>query len=155
MSRARRRTRPPGIKWGAVALGWVVAVIAGIVFNFLLRIVVGLFVEFPLEPTELTVAVVVISLLSGFLAYLIGGYAAGRSARVSGGLNGAMTAIFGVIVGIILAIILAIFNVVFTGGVALPPVNFGLAGAAVLAGLVLFLVNLLGGYIGGKLGAPS
>ena len=57
--------------------------------------------------------------------------------------------------GIVLAIILAIFGVVFTGGVALPPVNFGLAVAALLAGLVLFLVNLLGGYLGGKLGALS
>ncbi len=155
MSRARRRARPPGIKWGAVALGWVVAVIAGIIFNLLLRILAGLFVEFPLEPAELTAAVVVVSLLSGFLAYLVGGYAAGRSARVSGGLNGAMTAVFGVILGIVLAVILAIFDVILTGGVALPPVNFGLAGAALLAGLILFLVNLLGGYIGGKLGAPS
>ncbi len=155
MSRARRRARPPGIKWGAVTLVWIVAVIVGIVFNFLLRILAGLFVEFPLELGEPTAAVVIVSLLSGFLAYLVGGYAAGRSARVSGGLNGAMTAVFGLIVGIVLAIILAIFDVILTGGVALPPVSFGLAGVALLAGLILFLVNLLGGYIGGKLGAPS
>jgi hypothetical protein len=79
MARARTRERPPGIKWGAVALGWVVAVVAGIVINFVLRIIFGLFVEFPPSPTELTVGVIVVSLLSGFLAYLIGGYAAGRS----------------------------------------------------------------------------
>ena len=42
-----------------------------------------------------------------------------------------------------------------TGAVALPPVGFGMAGAALIAGLVLFLVNLFGGYIGGKLGEPS
>jgi hypothetical protein len=34
-------------------------------------------------------------------------------------------------------------------------VNFGMAGVALIAGLVLFLINLLGGYIGGKLGEPS
>jgi hypothetical protein len=38
VTRARTRQRPPGIKWGAVALGWVVAVVAGIVINFILRI---------------------------------------------------------------------------------------------------------------------
>jgi hypothetical protein len=155
MARARTRERPPGIKWGAVALGWVVAVVAGIVINFVLRIIFGLFVEFPPSPTELTVGVIVVSLLSGFLAYLIGGYAAGRSARVSGGLNGAMTAVFGLVLGIILAIIFVFFDLVLTGAVALPPVSFGMAGAALIAGLVLFLVNLLGGYIGGKLGEPS
>jgi hypothetical protein len=73
MTRARTRERPPGIKWGAVALGWVVAVVAGIVINFILRILFRLFVEFPPDPTELTVGVIVVSLLSGFVAYLIGG----------------------------------------------------------------------------------
>lgn len=155
MTRARTRERPPGIKWGAVALGWVVAIVAGIAINFILRILLRLFVEFPANPTELTVGVIVVSLLSGFLAYLVGGYAAGRSARVSGGLNGAMTAVFGVILGIILAIIFLSFDLVLTGAVALPPVSFGIAGMALIAGLVLFLVNLLGGYIGGKLGEPS
>ncbi len=121
MARARTRERPPGIKWGAVALGWVVAVVAGIVINFVLRIIFGLFVEFPPSPTELTVGVIVVSLLSGFLAYLVGGYAAGRSAGVSGGLNGAMTAVFGLILGIILAVIFLFFDHVLTGAVALPP----------------------------------
>ncbi len=70
-------------------------------------------------------------------------------------MNGAMTAVFGVILGIILAIIFLSFDLVLTGAVALPPVSFGMAGMALIAGLVHFLVNLLGGYIGGKLGEPS
>src|SRR3712207_9410484 len=115
MTRARTRQRSPGIKWGAVALGWVVAVVAGIVINFILRILFGLFVEFPPDPTELTVGVIVVSLLSGFLAYLVGGYAAGRSARVSGGLNGAMTAVVGFILGIILGIIFGFLDLLLIG----------------------------------------
>jgi hypothetical protein len=59
------------------------------------------------------------------------------------------------ILGIILAIIFAFFDLVLTGAVALPPVGFGMAGVVLIAGLVLFLVNLLAGYIGGKLGEPS
>jgi hypothetical protein len=34
----------------------------------------------------------------------------------------------------------------------MPPANFGLAGSVLLAGLLLFLVNVFGGYVGGKLG---
>ena len=147
--------RSGGIKWGAVALGWIVAVVAGVVFSFLLRLVVGLVIEFPLDPSELTAAVVVTSLLSGFLAYLVGGFTAGRSARTSGGINGAMTAVFGVIVGIVVSIVLLIFGAIFAGAVAVPPVNFGMAGGALLAGLILFVVNLVGGYLGGLLGEPS
>jgi hypothetical protein len=138
---------------GAVALGWVVAVVAGIVINFILRILFRLFVEFPPDPTEITVGVIVVSLLSGFLAYLVGDYAAGRSARVSGGSNGATTAVFGLILGIILAIIFIFFDLVLTGAVALPPVGFGMAGVALIAGVVLFLVNLLGGTSAGSWGS--
>jgi uncharacterized membrane protein YtjA (UPF0391 family) len=59
------------------------------------------------------------------------------------------------ILGVILAVIFLFFDLVLTGAVALPPVTFGMAGIAFIAGLVLFLVNLLAGYVGGKLGEPS
>ena len=144
-----------GIRWGSVALGWLVAVLAGLIISPLLRALYGLVAEPPAERGEFTAAIIVISVLSGFLAYLVGGFVAARSARYSGGLNGAMTAVFGVIVGVVLAAILAVFGVILAEGVAMPPVNFGLAGGALLAGLVLFLVNFFGGYIGGRLGEPS
>ncbi len=136
-------------------MGWVVAVLAGLVINFILRFLAGLFIEFPVEPSEVTAAVISVALLSGFLAYLVGGYAAGRMARGSGALNGAMTAVFGLIVGVIVTILWAIFGAAFAGAVAVPPANFGLAWAPLAAGLILFLVNLAGGFIGGKLGEPS
>ncbi len=149
-ARGTRETR-----WGAVAFGWVVAVLAGIVISPILRLLYDLFAEPPVERGELTATLVVISLVSGFLSYLIGGYVAARMARYSGGKHGALTAVFGLILGIILAIVLALFGVVFAEGVAVPPVSFGLAGAAIVAGLVLFMVNLFGGFVGGKLGEPS
>ncbi len=142
-------------RWGAVAFGWIVAVLMGIMISPILRLLYGLFAEPPVERGELTVALVVISLVAGFLSYLVGGYVAARMARYSGGKHGALTAVFGLIVGIILAIVLALFGIVFAEGVAVPPVSFGLAGVAVVAGLVLFLVNLFGGFVGGKLGEPS
>jgi hypothetical protein len=81
-----------------------------------------------------------------------------RRAGASGGLNGAMTAVFGIVVGIVLAIIWIVLGLIPTGGERLPaaPVGFGgIAGGAFLAGLILLLVNLFGGYLGGKLGEPG
>ena len=141
--------------WGAVGLGWVIAALAGVVISAVVRLSYGLFAEPPVGRGELTAAVVVISLVSGFLAYLIGGYAAAKLAGHSGGKHGALTAVFGLIVGIVLAAILSLLGVLFAGGVAAPPVVFGFAGAALLAGLILFLANLFGGYVGGKVGEPA
>ncbi len=161
MNRASRyvdRSRERGIHWGAVVLGWVVAVLGGLVIGLVLRGLYALVAETPAERGEAATAAVIISLLTGFLAYLVGGYVAGRRAGVSGGLNGAMTAVFGLVVGIVIAIVWVILSLVVTGGERLPaaPVGFGqIAGGAFLAGLVLFVVNLLGGYLGGKLGEPS
>ena len=142
-----------GIRWGSVALGWLVAAVAGSLISLLFSGLYGL-VE-PEGGGKITAGPVVISLVPGFLAYLLGGFVAGRSARRSGGLNGAMTAVFGLILGLVVAAILAVLGVTFVEGVAMPPANFGLARDALLAGLVLFLVNVFGGYVGGKLGEPS
>lgn len=142
------------LRWGAAALGWVVAFVVGVVVSPVFRFLYGLVAQPPIERGEFTATVVAISLVSGFLAYLLGGYVAGKIAGVAGGLNGAMTAVFGLIVGLVLTSVLAAFDVLFSEGVAVPPAGFGVAGVALLAGLVLFLVNLMGGYVGGKLGEP-
>ena len=149
-ARGARATR-----WGAVAFGWIVAVLTGIVISPILRLLYDFFAEPPVERGELTAALVVISVLSGFLSYLVGGFVAAKMARYSGGKHGALTAVFGLILGIILAIVLALFGIIFAEGVAVPPVSFGLTGAAVVAGLLLFMANLFGGFVGGKLGEPS
>lgn len=150
------RARERGIQWPAVVLGWVVAVVAGIVIGLVLRGIYALIATTPVDPTEAGVAALILSVLTGFLGYLVGGYVAGKMARTGGGLNGAMTAVFGLIVGTVVAIIWVVLAVLFTGGeVPRAPIGLGPAGGAFLAGLSLFLVNLLGGYLGGKWGEPS
>jgi hypothetical protein len=155
-----------GIQRGAVASGWAVATLAATVINPTLRSLYSLFAEPATERGGLAATVIVISMVSGFLSYLVGGYIAAKMSRYSGGKHGALTAVFGLIIGIILAIVLALFGLVFAEGFTvppasfgfadvMPPASFGLAGAALVAGLVLFLVNLFGGFIGGKLGEPS
>jgi len=141
-------------RWGAIALGWAIAVVAGVVISPTARLLYGLFAGPTVERGELTAALVVVSLVSGFLAYLIGGYVAARVAGRAGGKHGALTSFFGLAFGIVLAVLFTLLGVIFAEGVALPPAAFGLANAALLAGLILFLVNMFGGYVGGKLGDP-
>ncbi|ABG03636.1 hypothetical protein Rxyl_0666 [Rubrobacter xylanophilus DSM 9941] len=145
--------RRGGIRWGAVALGWLVAVLAGIVISPALRLLYGAAIGPELDRGELTAGLVAVSMGSGFLAYLVGGYAAARMAGGAGGTHGALTAVYGLVVGVVLGVVLGLLGLVFVEGVALPPATFGLAGEALVAGLVLFVVNLVGGYAGGRLGA--
>ena len=142
-------------RWGAVALGWAVAVLAGIVISASLRSLYGLLAGPEVERGSLTAAVVVVSLAAGFLSYLLGGFfVAARAARRSGRKHGALTAFAGPSAGVVLVLVLVPFGAVFAEGVALPPACFGLGGAAVLAGLALFLSNLFGGFVGGTMGEP-
>lgn len=147
-------SRGRGVRWGAAALGWIVASAAGVLLSSAFRFLYGLIVGPQAERGEFTATIVAVSLVSGFVAYLLGGYVAGRIAGTSGGLNGAMAAVLGLAVGLVLTTVLAAFGVLFSEGVTVPPAGFGFAGAALLAGLLLFLANLMGGYVGGKLGEP-
>lgn len=153
------RTISEKIKWGPVIWGWAVAIATGILLNILFEAAhVLLFGGEALDATNLTAAVVTISLISGFLAHFAGGYVAGRRSRTDGGLHGVMVAILGFIfvvaaVLIVSAILLATAGIfLIEGELPLPALTFGFAGSALGASLVLLALNLLGGYFGGKLG---
>lgn len=140
--------RQRGIHWGGVALGWLVAAVSGVAISLLLGALYGLVLAHPAKGDGVGATV------SGFLAYLLGGFVAGRTPGRSGGLNGALTAILGLIVGVAMGFILAPSGVALTWAVATPPANFGPGGSGRFAGLLLFLANLFGGYVGGELGEP-
>ena len=72
-----------GARWGSVALGLLVAILAGAMISPILRTLFGLAAEPLGERGDFTVAVVVF-LVSGFLVYLLGGYVAARLAGFSG-----------------------------------------------------------------------
>jgi hypothetical protein len=95
-----------------------------------------------------------------FVAYFLGGYVAGRLVRFDGGRNGAATVLWGTL----LSIILAIFGSLLPGPFSfiqdfmqysvLPAISSltetGLAGLAIIVGAIL--VEILGGFLGGRLG---
>ena len=144
-----------GVRWGSVVLGWLVAAAAGTAIRPLLGALYGSLAALP-EGTEASNAtVVVLALVSGFLAYLLGGFTAAWSSGHSGALHGAMTAVLGLVLGLVASAVMVPFDAVFAWGVAAPPANFGFGGRALAAGVLLFLSDLFGGYVGGELGEPT
>ena len=113
------------------------------------------------DDAEASVGGGIIGLITGFLAYLVGGYVAGMRAEIARPLNGAMTAIFGLVVGIVLAVIFTVLGVLISlissgGGPGLVSgvstiEGVSIVGGGLLAGLIFLVVNILGGYLGGKL----
>jgi uncharacterized membrane protein len=146
-----------------VAIGWVAAVVSLIVIGLVFGAIFG--VVDPDSSAAAAVGGLFLSLLTGFLAYGIGGYVAARRAQINGPLNGATVAVFGIVVGIALAIILAILGIlaglVFSGGQvsAIQGVSaiegVGLASGGILAAIAVLIVNIVGGYVGGKISGPE
>lgn len=154
MMNSKAETTGDGIRWTAVALGWATAVLAGVVLSPLLRSLYGFLAGPGAERGSFSVATVVVSLVAGFLSYLLGGFVAARVGLRSGQKHGALAAFVGLSTGVVLALILTPFQVIFPEGVALPPACFGLEADTLVAGLILFFVNLFGSFVGGTLGEP-
>ena len=139
------------IRWESVALGWLVAIPAGLVLGPLLRGGYDALTGSAVTPGKLTSGLVIVSVVSGFLAYLFGGYVAGRFARRAGGLHGAMTAVLGAATGAVLGAL----GVAVSGGILVALFGLGFGEVTASTALALFLAYLFGGYVGGKLGEPS
>ena len=139
------------IRWEGVALGWFVAIPAGLLLSPILRDAYDVLTGTSVMPGKLTSGLVIVSLVSGFLAYIFGGYVAGKFARRAGGLHGAMTAILGAATGAVLAA----FGVAVSGGILVTLIGVGFGEVTASTALALFLAYVFGGYIGGKLGEPS
>jgi hypothetical protein len=139
------------IRWGSVALGWLAAIPAGLLLSPTVRGAYDALTGTSVLPGKVTAGLVSISLVSGFLSYLFGGYVAGKVARQAGGLHGAMTAILGAATGAILGA----FGVAVSGGLLVALIGLGFGEVTALTAVILFLAYLFGGYVGGKLGEPS
>jgi hypothetical protein len=139
------------IRWEGVALGWLVALPAGLLLGPLLRAAYDAMTGSVVTPEKFTAGLMIVSLVSGFLAYLSGGYVAGKLARRAGGLHGAITAIVGAAAGAVLGAL----GIAVSGGILVALLGLGLGKITVSAALALLLAYLFGGYVGGKLGEPS
>ena len=162
----RQHDRFGGIKWGAAFFGWLSANGLAVLLVALISaagVAVGLTQGVPSTDEAVqqadTIGIVgIIALLVVlFLAYLAGGYVAGRMARFDGARQGVAVWVIGLLVVIALAVLGAVlgaeYNVLQQLNLPRIPIGEGTATTAGIIALVaVLLVTLLGAVLGGKLG---
>jgi hypothetical protein len=163
---AAQRDRFGGIKWGSAFFGWLSANGLAVILIALLSaagvaLSLAQGVDTPDEAAEqaetLGIGGGIAILVVLFLAYLAGGYVAGRMARFDGARQGFATWLIGLLVVIVLAaagaILGAQYNVLQQLNQPRIPIEEGAATTAGIVTLVaILLVTLLGAVLGGKLG---
>jgi len=163
---AAQHARFGGIKWGAAFFGWLSANGLAVVLIALLSatgVALGLAQnvdtadEAASQASEIGIGGGIAVLVVLFLAYLAGGYVAGRMARFDGVRQGLAVWLVGLIVVVVLAaagaILGAKYNVLESLNLPRIPVDEGTATTAGIITLVaILLVTLLGAVLGGKLG---
>jgi hypothetical protein len=163
---AELRNRYGGFYWGADFIGFAVATFFTVVFLGIVGAVaggVGYQIGAPLPKVghalntatqSIGLGAAAASLVALFLAYLIGGYTAGRMARFDGTKNGLGVVIWTIVVAAILGIAGGVLGTRFNLGSQLNlNVNastFTTAGLVALA--VALIIMLLGAIIGGRMG---
>ena len=155
-----------GIKWGAAFFGWLSANGLAVLLIALVSaagVAIGLTQGVP-SADEATANAGGIGLGGGiallvilFLAYLAGGYVAGRMSRFDGIRQGVAVWLIGLLVVVVLAVLAAVFgakyNVLSQLNLPRIPVDEGTATTAGIIALVAVLVvTLIGAILGGKLG---
>jgi hypothetical protein len=163
---AAQHARYGGIKWGAAFFGWLTANGFAVILVALLSaagVALGLASnvdtadEAADQAETLGIGGGIAVLVVLFLAYLAGGYVAGRMARFDGARQGIAVWIIGLLVVLLLAAAGAIlgsqYNVLRQLDLPRIPIDEGTATTAGIITLVaILLVTLLGAVLGGKLG---
>ena len=161
-----QRSRYGGIKWGAAFFGWLSANGLAVLLVALLSaagVAIGLTQGVPgadeaaQEASTIGIAGGIVLLVILLLAYLAGGYVAGRMARFDGARQGIAVWIIGLVVVLALAVAGLVFgsqyNVLQQLNLPRIPIDEGTATTGGIVALVaVLLVTLLGAVLGGKLG---
>jgi len=162
----RQHDRFGGIKWGAAFFGWLSANGLAVLLVALLSaggVAIGLTQGVP-STDEAAQQADTIGLAGGiallvvlFLAYLAGGYVAGRMARFDGVRQGIAVWVIGLLVVIALAVLGLVlgskYNVLQSLNLPRIPIGEGTATTAGIIALVAVLVvTLVGAILGGRLG---
>ena len=163
---AAQHARFGGMKWGAAFFGWLSANGLAVILIALLSaagLALGLAQgvdtasEAVDQANEIGIGGGIAILVALFLAYLAGGYVAGRMARFDGARQGVGVWLVGLIVVVVLAaagaLLGAQYNVLQSLNLPRSPVDEGTATTAGIITLVaILLVTFLGAVLGGKLG---
>jgi hypothetical protein len=163
---AAQRARFGGIKWGAAFFGWLSANGLAVILVALLSaagVALGLAqgvdsadeAANQVETLGIGGGIAILAVL--FLAYLAGGYVAGRMARFDGARQGLAVWLVGLLVVLLLAaaggILGSQYNVLQQLNLPRIPIDEGTATTAGIITLVaILLVTLIGAVLGGKIG---
>jgi hypothetical protein len=154
-----------GVDWLASFIGGVFALVCtGILLSLSGLVLTRLGFTLDLANREIDAAIITGLVIVGlvlFLAYFCGGYVSGRLARFDGGRNGLATVLWGVLLSFIFALFGSLLPGAFFQGLqdvvvtnVVPAVSSlsgaGLTGAGIIAGALI--LELLGGFLGGRLG---
>ncbi|MEO6532864.1 MAG: hypothetical protein ABIO06_04745 [Pseudolysinimonas sp.] len=157
---AREKLAYGGMKFGTAFFGWLTATGTAVLLSALVAAVLGAVGfranENSVKTNGLGGAIVLVVIL--FIAYLAGGYVAGRMARFSGAKQGVAVWLWALVIAIVVSIIgliggrnwdiLANLN-------TFPQLPFGqdqITIVGVISAVVLLVVTLLGAVLGGVLG---
>ena len=161
-----QRYRYGGIKWGAAFFGWLSANGLAVILVALISaggLAIGLTEgidnadDAAEQADTIGIAGGIVLLVVLFLAYLAGGYVAGRMARFDGARQGIAVWVIGLLVVLALAVAGLVFgseyNVLQQLDLPRIPIDEGTATTGGIIALVaVLLVTLLGAILGGKLG---
>jgi hypothetical protein len=159
-----------GTSWVSVGLGWLAALGAGLILTGIVSGIVGVIFGTAGRQgiAEGGTTALVGLLITLLLAFLIGGYAAGRLAARSGFKHGLLVPLLALVVTILLAIVGGLLGVSFIdqlSGITLPQgaqssaqqaaPQQGLGTILSVSGILALLFPFIGGAIGGAWGART
>lgn len=147
------QVQPRGTSWGSVLGGWLAALGALTLVFPAAALVAAISPAAQARIDDPTLAVPLV--LAVFIAWLIGGYVAGRMAGYRRSWHGLMSAIWGLFVALLAGLIAGTGAGLFAG--SLPTIDISAYGNATVFGFVLGMVGvILGGWLGGLLSpAPA
>lgn len=163
---AEQRNRFGGMKFGACFFGWLTATGTAVILTALLTAVgAGVGLARDLNADQALASAQTVGLVGGivllaiiFIAYLAGGYVAGRMARFNGVKQGVGVWLWAIIIAIVVAVLSAIagsqFNILGSlNGFPRVPVNEGqVTTAGIIVAILVVLVGLVGAILGGLAG---
>jgi hypothetical protein len=163
---AQQRERFGGMKFGACFFGWLTATGTAVILTALLTAIgAGVGLARDLETDQARANAQTVGLVGGivllaviFVAYLAGGYVAGRMARFNGVKQGVGVWLWAIIIAVVVAVLSLIagaqFNVLgsLTGFPELPVNESQMTTGGIIVAILVVVVALVGAILGGLAG---
>jgi len=163
---AEQRERFGGMKVGACFFGWLTATGTAVILTALLTAVgAGVGLARDLNADQAVASAQTVGLIGGivllgiiFVAYLAGGYVAGRMARFNGVKQGVGVWLWAIIIAVVVAVLSIIagaqFNILgsLTGFPQLPVTEAQMTTGGIIVALLVVAVALVGAILGGLTG---